>query len=133
MPVAPTPITPSQFVALEANITAQAEQMDTIASVAQSGLQYVTLLDVTQPELDLLTPFYNHLLNIESSTSLSLFVNVTISLNNHVVQRATSATVGDQSARLNYYLSNNAIKVSQLYATISSGGGYYIDAGNINP
>lgn len=133
MPVAPLPITPSQFVALEANITAQADQMNTIASIAQSGLTYVTLLDVTQPELDLLTPFYNHLLNVESSTSLALFVNVTISLNNHIVQRATSATVGDQSARLNWYLSTNAIQVSSSYATISSGGGYYIDPGNIAP
>jgi len=133
MPVSPTPITPSQFVALEANITAQATEMNTIASVAQSGLQYVTLLDVTQPELDLLTPFYNHLLNVESSTSLSLFVNVTRSLNDHIVQRATSASVGDQSARLNWYLSTNAITVSSVYATISSGGGYIIDPGNITP
>jgi len=133
MPVAPLPITPSQFVALEANITAQAAQMSTIASVAQSGLQYVTMLDVTQPELDLLTSFYNHLLNVESSTSLALFVNVTISLNNHIVQRATSSTVGDQSARLNWYLSDNAIKVSNSYALISSGGGYYIDPSHITP
>lgn len=133
MPVAPLPITPSQFVVLEENITAQADQMDTIAAIAQSGLQYVTMLDVTQPELDLLTPFYNHLLNVEGSTSLSLFVNVTISLNNHIVQRATNASVGDQSARLNWYLSTNGIQVSSTYATISSGGGYYIDPGNVAP
>ena len=133
MPVAPLPITPSQFVALEANITAQASQMNTIAAIAQSGLQYVTMLDVTQPELDLLTSFYNHLLNVESSTSLALFVNVTISLNNHIVQRATSATVGDQSARLNWYLSTNGVTVSNSYATISSGGGYYIDPSHITP
>jgi len=133
MPVAPLPITPSQFVALEANITAQAAQMSTIASVAQSGLQYVTMLDVTQPELDLLTSFYNHLLNVESSTSMALFVNVTISLNNHIVQRATSSAVGDQSARLNWYLNGEGIKVSSSYATISSGGGYYIDPGNVAP
>lgn len=133
MPVAPLPITPAQFVALEANITAQAEQMDTIATIAQSGLQYVTLLDVTQPELDLLTPFYNHLLNIESSTSLALFVNVALSLNNHIIQRATSSTLGDSSARMNWYLSDEGIKVSQLYASISSGGGIIIDSGNIQP
>jgi hypothetical protein len=115
------------------NISDQASQMNDIAAIAQSGLEYVTLLDVTQPELDLLNPFYNHLLNIESSTALGLFQNVTKSLNNHVVQRSTSPTVGDQSARLNYYLQTNVLLVTNLYAQISSGAGYYIDPSHIIP
>lgn len=127
MPVAPVPVTPAQFTSLMNNISDQATQMNTIAGIAQSGLEYVTLLNVTQPELDLLTPFYNHLLNVESSTALGLFSNVAKSLNNHIVQRATSPITGDQSARLNSYLNLNVLTVTSVYATISSGGGYYID------
>jgi hypothetical protein len=129
MPVAPVPVTTAQFTSLMNNISDQATQMNTIAGIAQSGLEYVTLLDVTQPELDLLTPFYNHLLNVESSTALGLFSNVTKSLNNHIVQIATLPAVGDQSARLNSYFSDNpGTTVTSVYATISSGGGYYIES-----
>lgn len=127
MPVAPVPVSKAQFTSLMNNISDQATQMNTIAGIAQSGLEYVTLLNVTQPELDLLTPFYNHLLNVESSTALGLFSNVTKSLNNHIVQRATSPALGDQSARLNWYLQTETLTVTSVYATISSGGGYYID------
>jgi hypothetical protein len=133
MPVSPVPITPSQFTDLMNNISDQANQMQTIAGIAQSGLEYVTLLDVTQPELDLLYPFYNNLLNVESSTALALFQNVTKSLNNHIVQRATAPTIGDQSARLNYYLQTNALTVHNVYAVVSSGAGYYIDPSHIVP
>jgi hypothetical protein len=133
MPVSPVPITPSQFTDLMNNISDQASQMQTIAGIAQSGLEYVTLLDVTQPELDLLYPFYNNLLNVESSTALALFQNVTKSLNNHVVQRATSPTIGDQSARLNYYLQTNVLTVHAVYATVSADAGYTIDPSHIVP
>jgi hypothetical protein len=134
MPIANTPLTPTQFDFLQRNITDQSEQFDEASSLAQSGLQFVVNLNDIPPEVDLVNTFADHLISMESLESDSNFTAVVSSLNTHAIFRGTTAGPTDTfSSRLNTYLSDNSILVTQRYARISSGAGFIIDAGNIEP
>ena len=134
MPIENTPLTPVQFDYLQRNITSQSDQYSESSDLAQSGLQFVVLLQVIAPEVDLVTPFADHLVNIENLETDSNFTAVVASLNLHAIDRGTTATATDSlDSRLNRYLSDNGILVTQVYARISSGAGFLIDDGNIEP
>ena len=134
MPIANIPLTPVQFDYLQRNISTQSLQYDTAALLASSGLDYVVLLQVVPPEVDLVTPFADHLGNIEGTSQDSNFTAVVSALNTHAIYRGTTAQVGDNlNTRLNRYLSDNAIQVTERYSRLSSGAGFYIDSGNVEP
>lgn len=134
MPIANTPLTAEQFDWLQENITDQSEQQDEAAALAQSGLEYVVLLQVVAPEVDLVTPFADHLSGMEGFVTDSNFTAVVASMNVHAINRGTTAGPTDTlDTRLNRYLDDNGIKVTQRYARISSGAGFIIDGTNIEP
>jgi hypothetical protein len=134
MPIQNIPLTPVQFDYLQHNITAQSLQFVDAADLAQSGLQFVVLLQVIAPEVDLVTPFANHLGGMENLNVDSNFTAVTSALNLHAIDRGTVAGPTDSlNTRLNRYLSDNGILVTQTYARISSGAGFLIDNANIEP
>lgn len=152
MPIQRETITPAQFDYLQANITDQAAQFDDASAIAQSGLQYVVLLQTVAPEVDLVNAFANHLTNIEGLDSNANFLQVVSSLNSHVVSRGTTLLPGDtNSDRLNRWLSgqqqlipdglggviddpsSTPVLVSTSYAELSSGAGFIIDSCNISP
>jgi hypothetical protein len=134
MPIENIPLSPTQFDLLQLNITLQSEKYLEAGELAQSGLQYVVLLQVIAPEVDLVTPFANHLINIEGTDSDSTFTAVVSALNLHAIDRGTIAGPTDSlDTRLNRYLSDNGICVTSTYARISSGAGFIIDSTNIEP
>jgi hypothetical protein len=134
MPIANIPVTPVQFDYLQRNITAQSDQFVDASNLAQSGLQFVVLMQVIAPEVDLVTPFANHLGNIENFYADSNFTAVVTALNIHAINRGTTAGPTDNlSTRLNRYLSDNGICVTATYARISSGAGFLIDTANTEP
>lgn len=134
MPISNTPLDPIEFDYLQQNITDQSFKHDEAAALAQSGLQYVVLLQDIPPEVDLVNPFADHLLQMESIQTDSNFTAVVSALNLHVIERGTTAGPTDTfSTRLNTYLTDNALLVTQRYARISSGAGFIIDSGNIEP
>jgi hypothetical protein len=50
----------------------------------------------------------------------------------HVIDRGTTLLATDTtSTRLNRWLSGEGVQVTQTYARISSGAGFYIDSANI--
>lgn len=133
MPIPNVTVSPATFEALQSNITAQSNQFTNAASLAHSGLDIVLVIDVEAPEIDLLSPFANHFLNLESFNSTSQFTQVVTSLNLHVINRGTVANVGETlSSRLNRWLSSNGVTVTQVYANISSGAGFIVDPANIS-
>ena len=134
MPIQNTPLTPAQFDALQVNITEQSEVIEGAATIAQSGLQFVVLLQEIPSEVDLVNPFADHLLSIEGLNTDSNFTAVVASLNQHLINRGTTAQTNDTfSTRLNRWFSDNGVQVSSTYARISSGAGYIIDSANIEP
>jgi hypothetical protein len=134
MPIVNIPVTPVQFDYLQRNITAQSEQFFDADNLAQSGLQFVVLMQVIAPEVDLVNPFANHLVGMENLNQDSNFTAVVSSLNLHAINRGTTLGPTDTlNTRLNRYLSDNGILVTQTYARISSGAGFLIDSGNIEP
>lgn len=132
MPIANTPLTALEFDTLQQNISNQSESMEIAGTMAQSGLEYVVLLQVVTPEVDLVTPFADHLVNIEGFDSDSNFTVVVSSLNTHAINRGTTIGVNDTvDTRLNRYLSENFIQVTARYQRLSSGAGYIIDGSNV--
>lgn len=132
MPIEDIPLSATDFDFLQQNITDQSFKFDESSGLAQSGLQFVVLLQKIPCEVDLVTPYANHLINIEGLETDSNFTSVTASLNTHVISRGTTLGPTDTlNTRLNRYLSDNSIMVTQRYARISSGAGFFIDSGNV--
>jgi hypothetical protein len=132
MPIPNITVTPSQFTDLQQNITDQAEHFNDVSDLAQSGLEIVVDLGDAAPEVDLLNPFAVHFANVESFESTSNFTQVVSALNTHVINRGTTPLPGEGlSDRLNRWLSDNSVMVTQTYANISSGAGFLIDGANI--
>ena len=132
MPIPNQTVTPTQYDFLQNNIALQSSQFTVAATLAQSGLQYVVDMNSTGPEVDLVNPFATHMVNLETFDSTSQFTQVVTNLNGHVVRRGTVAESGESlTDRLNRWLWCNSIKVSRVYATISSGAGWLIDECNI--
>lgn len=134
MPIENIPLDPIDFDFLQQNITDQSDKQAEAAVLAQSGLEFVVLLQKIPCEVDLVTPYADHLVGMENLDTDSNFSGVVAATNNHVITRGTTAGPTDTlSTRLNRYLSDNSILVTQTYARISSGAGFIIDAGNIEP
>lgn len=134
MPIANTPLDPVQFDFLQQNITDQSSKFGDVTDLAQSGLSFVVLLQEIPSEVDLVNPFAAHFLSVEAVNTDSTFSAVASALNTHVINRGTTPQVGDTlNTRLNRWLSDNGVLVTERYARISSGAGFIIDAGNIEP
>lgn len=134
MPIPNVTVTPEQFEWLQQNVTDQADVLETVSTLAYSGLQYVVLLQVVAPEVDLVNAAYANYQTQSSFESDSNFTAWVTELNLHVIERGTTFEATDTvSTRLNRWLSDNAVLVTQTYARISSGAGFYIDPANIEP
>ena len=134
MPIPNVTVTPAEFTWLQQNVSDQADVMQTVSAIAYSGLQYVVLLQVVTPEVDLVTPSHSQYQASSSFNSDSNFTSWVTSLNMHVIDRGTTLEATDTtSTRLNRWLSTQAppVKVTQTYARISSGAGFYINLDNI--
>ena len=135
MAIPTTPITGAQFDILQNNISAQGDLFPAISDIAESGLNYVVIIDETIPELDLLTPFFNQYNTMTTFDTTGNFTQVVTALNQHVISRGTTALPGETSSdRLNRWLLDNGFgpgggdrKITATYARLSSGAGYIID------
>lgn len=127
-------VSPAEFTWLQQNLSDQADVMQTVSTIAYSGLQYVVLLQVVAPEVDLVTPAHANYQTASSFNSDSNFTAWATALNTHVIDRGTTLLATDTtSTRLNRWLSDNSVLVTQTFARISSGAGFYIDLANIQP
>jgi hypothetical protein len=143
MPIPQITITPTDFLALQQNVTEQQATFVTCATVAQSGLTLVALLDDVAPTIDLTPGFAAHLQGIEQYNAPQNFTAIVKIMNDHLINRGTVQIAGDNaSSRLNRWLDGSErvgqidltpIQVTQEYADISAVAGYIIDAGNIAP
>lgn len=134
MPIPNVTVTPAEFTWLQKNVSDQADVMQAVSAIAYSGLQYVVLLQVVTPEVDLVTPSHSQYQASSSFNSDSNFTSWVTSLNMHVIDRGTTLLATDTtSTRLNRWLSDNSVLVTQTYSRISSGAGFYIDLANIEP
>jgi hypothetical protein len=132
MPIPNVTVTGDEFTWLQQNVSDQADVMQTVSAIAYSGLQYVVLLQVVTPEVDLVTPSHSQYQSSSSFNSDSNFTSWVTSLNMHVIDRGTTLLATDTtSTRLNRWLSGEGVQVTQTYARISSGAGFYIDSANI--
>ncbi len=143
MPIPNITVTPTEFLSLQANITAQQATFESCAAAAQSGLTLVAELDDVAPTVDLTPGFAAHLLGIEQFNAPQNFTAVVSVLNNHIVNRGTVQIAGDNaSSRLNRWLAGTErvneldltpIQVTAEYAAISAVAGFTISGGNIAP
>jgi hypothetical protein len=139
MAIPTTPISGAQFVYLQNNISQQADALPVVADIAESGLNYVVVLNITIPELDLLTPFYVQYVSMSQLDTINNFSQVVTALNQHVVNRGTTLLPGDTlSERLNRWFDNNGfgvglLNVTQTYQRLSSGVGYLIENQYVEP
>ena len=131
MPITNNVLTAEEFTYLQQNITDQVATVAESTTLALSGLHYVVLLQVDAPEVDLIQPFYDQVGRMDGLQGNSNWVSTVAALNLHAVTRGTSDNGTTLSTRLNLYLSDNSILVSQTYATLSAAAGFTIDAGNI--
>lgn len=132
MPLPQQTVLPTSFDYLQENISLQAAQYSVAADLAYSGLTHIVQLQSVTPEVDLVTPFSSHFLNIESFDNSSQFTTIVANLNGHVVRRGTVAEGAENlSARLNRWLWCNGLHVSRTYANLSSGAGWIIDECNV--
>jgi len=113
----------------------------------------IVLLQVFDPELDLLTPFYNAYLSAKTtySTAPQSAVVAVQKLQQHILSKSRDST-GDRYTNINDWLdaagtngsntlagiagrtsdSNASIKVESEFAALSAQAGFAIDAENIN-
>lgn len=132
MPLPQETVLPTSFDYLQNNISLQAGQFSVAADLAYSGLTHVVLLQSVTPEVDLVNPFANHFLQMESLDNASYFTQVVATLNGHVVRRGTDPVTNESlSQRLNRWLWCNGLHVTRTYANLSSGAGWFIDECNI--
>jgi len=110
-----------------------------VADLAESGLNMVVVLNVTIPELDLLTPFYVQYVSMSQLDTINNFSQVVTALNQHVINRGTSLLPGDTlTDRLNRWFGDNGfgiglLNVTQTYQRLSSGVGYVIENQYVEP
>ena len=129
-------VTSAQFTWMQQNLSDQSDVMQTVSTIAYSGLQYVVLLQTIAPEVDLVTPCYANYQGASSFNSDSNFTSWATALNTHVIDRGTTlGAIDTTSTRLNRWLSTQVppVLVTATYARISSGAGFYIDPANIEP
>jgi hypothetical protein len=141
MPIPQITVTPTDFLALQQNITDQQATFVSCAALAESGLTLVAELDDVAPSVDLVPGYAAHFQGVEQYDAPQNFTNIVTILNSHIVNRGTVALPGDnQSTRLNRWLAGEErvnqvdltpIQVTAEYAAISAVAGFTIDAGNI--
>ena len=132
MPLPQNTVTKVEFEALMGYITLEKTGFDEAQGYANSGLQYVVLMQRVTPEVDLVTPHAAHYLNLETQNNYSNFTSIVNSLNTHVVNRGTTSIPGEtMSARLNRWLWCQGIRVTKVYNSISTAAGWTIDWCNV--
>lgn len=143
MPIPQKTVTPTQFDALQNNITNQRAQFLEASDLAESGLTLVAQLDEVAPSVDLVSSFAAHFTNLEQFDSTANFVSAVQALNNHLINRGTTQQAGDNAnTRLNRWLAGGQrvnevdltpVQVTQTYADLSAAAGFTIDPSNILP
>jgi hypothetical protein len=143
MPIPQKTVTPTQFDALQNNITNQRAQFLEASDLAESGLTLVAQLDEVAPSVDLVASFAAHFTNLEQFDSTANFVTACQALNNHLINRGTTQQAGDNAnTRLNRWLAGGErvnevdltpVQVTQTYADLSAAAGFTIEASNILP
>ena len=131
MPISDTVLTKTQYEFLANNITSQVASLETAATLAESGLHYIVLLQVDAPEVDLIDTFADQIGRMEGLNNDSNWVQAVAAMNMHAINRGGTTETATLSARLNEYLEDNSITVSQTFADLSEQAGFIIDAGNI--
>lgn len=85
----------------------------------------IVQLDVVEPEVDLLTEFFNsYQINADLFRSPVSFLSAVRRLNNHVLNRGGFTTVSA-------YLTSEGVTVPQAWADLSSAAGYDL-SGNVS-
>lgn len=132
MPLPQNTVTKEEFEALMGYITLEKTGFDEAEGYANSGLQYVVLMQRVTPEVDLITPHAAQYLNLETQNSYANFTSIVNSLNTHVATRGTTAIPGETlSARLNRWLWCQGVRVTRIYHDISEAAGWIIDWCNV--
>lgn len=132
MPLPQNTVTKEEFEALMGYITLEKTGFDEAEGYANSGLQYVVLMQRVTPEVDLVTPHAAHYLNLETVNNYSNFTAIVNSINTHVATRGTTAIPGETlSTRLNRWLWCQGVRVTRAYHDISAAAGWTIDWCNV--
>jgi hypothetical protein len=132
MPLPNTTVTKTEFETLMQYISLEKGGFSTAQGWANSGLQYVVLMQRSTPEIDLLNDHAAHYLNLETQNNFSNFTSVVNTINSHVSTRGTTAMAAETlSARLNRWLWCQGIRVTRTYADISAAAGWSIDWCNV--
>jgi hypothetical protein len=132
MPLPQNSLTKDEFETLMSYITLQKGGFDDAQGYANSGLQFVVLLQRVTPEVDLIGPHASHFLNIEALNTTAHWTQIVNTINNHLATRGTSAQAAETlSARLNRWLWCQGSRVTSLYKTISDDSGWDIDWCNV--
>jgi hypothetical protein len=132
MPLPKNSVTASEFTSLMNFIDLQKLGFEDAEGWAESGLQFVVLMQRTTPEVDLIQPHATHFLNLESLNSSSPWTNVVSSINDHVARRGTTANAAETvSDRLNRWLWCQGVKVTSVYSGLSFDAGWQIDPCNV--
>lgn len=132
MPLPQNTVTKEEFQALMGYITLERSGFEQAAGYANSGLQYVVLMQRVTPEVDLLQPHAAQFLNLETQNTTTSFTSVVNSINTHVAVRGTTALAGETlSTRLNRWLWCQGVRVTRAYYDISAAAGWTIDPCNL--
>jgi hypothetical protein len=99
---------------------------------AESGLQFVVLMQRTTPEVDLINPHATHFLTMETQNSSANFTQIVTALNDHTARRGTTALPAETlSDRLNRWLWCQGVRVTSVYSGLSADAGWQIDPCNV--
>lgn len=132
MPLPQNTVTKDEFETLMGYVTLEKNGFTEAAGYANSGLQYVVLMQRVTPEVDLIQPHAAQFLNLETQDSNASFTSIVNSINTHVATRGTTALPGETlSTRLNRWLWCQGIRVTRSYHDISAAAGWTIDWCNV--
>lgn len=132
MPLPKNSVTASEFTSLMNFIDLQKLGFSDAEGWAESGLQFVVLMQRTTPEVDLVGPHATHFLNVETLNTSSHFTQVVTALNDHTARRGTTANPAETLAdRLNRWLWCQGVRVTSTYSGLSFDAGWQIDPCNV--
>jgi hypothetical protein len=123
-------ISKADYLVLSGILGEEYRQFIDAATLANSGLTYVVLLQDVEQEVDLLGDYYPHSLTVNGIRDgfPGQSRGIVTALQNHVINRS--------GLSINAWLPNTtvyppAIQVSQDFADLSGSVGFTIDSGNI--
>ena len=132
MPLPKNSVTAAEFTSLMGFIDLQKMGFEDAEGFAESGLQFVVLMQRTTPEVDLIGSHATHFLNLETLNSSSPWTNVVGSINDHTARQGTTALPAETlSDRLNRWLWCQGVRVTSIYSGLSFDAGWQIDPCNV--